>query len=131
MSGPNNGFSQVSRRAKEFGYIAAAITALFLGGTVLQAKLITEPAQRAAADKVSDENEVLYKKLSRQIAAEGQVRDVADSLLFVRMSRIESVVADGVYTRAEVEEIKRQLIARQDSTAATLLRVINNVKRKR
>jgi hypothetical protein len=102
-----NGMRSTAARARQFIAIATAGSMIIGGALWAQSRLVITPAVDAAKQVVRDET----SKLSDQIYAEGVIRDVADSLLLVRINRLEVTSRGGVYTKHEVDKMRDTLLA--------------------
>lgn len=114
--------------AKKVGIIAGAAIAVMTVLSALNAAVITRPIQNAVRDAMQsavDSTQAEFWKLRRTVIAQSMVSATTDSILFIRLAQIESAVGERYYSRQEVDQIAKRILARQDS----LLRYARTGKR--
>jgi len=110
-----SGFNGWTPIAKKVGIWGGAITVTAFIVSWLHTKVVVEPAASAATSSVKDAVEKSELRIRHQIYGEGVVRDTYDSLQMVRIGNLEKVVAEGVYSRKEIDAMRARDYRRQDS----------------
>lgn len=113
---PPNGWTPI---AKKVGIWGGAITVSAVIAGWLHTKLIVEPSTLAAQTKVvevvSDAVRQEGVAIRTLIAGEGAIRDNADSVQWAAFERLREEVRAGVYSRAEIDQMRANSYRRQDS----------------
>lgn len=116
MSGKEeNGLAHAAKRSTQIVAIGGAISLAMFMLTWVQAELITKPAARAGSEAVSQVVRDGNDSLKMLVRAEGAIRDNADSLLWQAFRDFGREVRAGVYSKQEIDAMRRASYHRQDS----------------
>jgi hypothetical protein len=86
------------------------------------AAVMVRTVQLEVMREVSAEIDSAKNEIRLAINAEGAIRDASDSLQWVSLEQLRKEVRAGVYSRVEIDAMRRASYARQDSIARVLRR---------
>ena len=114
MSGPGNGFKAASERAGQVAKFVALGVVLF--GTVIAVQTwVASTSASSVKEFIKAEGQLTRDSLRAERRAEAQVEAVQDSIVLVQLKQLGALVAEGAYTRREVDAMRQASYHRQDS----------------